>query len=292
MFMPKDKFNALWVSHSSISDYLACPRSYFLKNVYKDPKTGHKITLMNPHLALGQSVHHVLESLSHIPYDQRFDRSLQDRFSEAWGKVSGKQGGFFDEATESQFRKRGEEMLARAYRNPGPLKTKAVKITSDLPQFWLSEEESIILCGKIDWLEYLPESDSVNIIDFKTGKREEEETSLQLPIYHLLVHHCQKRRVTKMSYWYLERNDFLTEQPLPDLEDSGARVLRLAQKMKVARQLGKFNCKEQDGCFACLPMEHVINGKAQYVGNDEYRRDVYVLETATQDINSEDSVVL
>ena len=124
------------------------------------------------------------------------------------------------------------------------------------------------------------------------GKREEEETSLQLPIYHLLVHHCQKRRVTKMSYWYLERNDFLTEQPLPDLEDSGARVLRLAQKMKVARQLGKFNCKEQDGCFACLPMEHVINGKAQYVGNDEYRRDVYVLETATQDINSEDSVVL
>jgi len=31
----KDKFAAIWISHSSISDFLKCPRSYFLKNIYK-----------------------------------------------------------------------------------------------------------------------------------------------------------------------------------------------------------------------------------------------------------------
>ncbi|QQS44706.1 PD-(D/E)XK nuclease family protein [Candidatus Roizmanbacteria bacterium] len=93
---------------------------------------------------------------------------------------------------------------------------KAVKIKEDLPHYWLSEEDNIILCGKIDWLEYLPETDSVHIIDFKTSKYDEDGDSLQLPIYYLLVTNTQKREVSKASYWYLERNDDLTEKELPD----------------------------------------------------------------------------
>ena len=44
----KDKYKAIWVSHSSISDYLNCPRLYYLRNVYKDPQTGKKISIINP----------------------------------------------------------------------------------------------------------------------------------------------------------------------------------------------------------------------------------------------------
>ena len=55
--------------------------------------------------------------------------------------------------------------------NPGPLRNLAVKIKSDLPSYWLSEEDNIMLCGKIDWLEYLKEEDAIHIIDFKTGKK-------------------------------------------------------------------------------------------------------------------------
>ena len=62
-----DQYTAVWVSHTSISDFLQCPRAYYLKNVYKDPKTRHKIQLMSPPLALGQVVHSVLESLSILP---------------------------------------------------------------------------------------------------------------------------------------------------------------------------------------------------------------------------------
>ena len=76
----KDKYSAVWVSHSSISDYLKCPRAYYLKNVYRDPKTNRKISVMEPPLALGQAVHEAIESLSALPVEERFTTPLLERF--------------------------------------------------------------------------------------------------------------------------------------------------------------------------------------------------------------------
>ncbi|MBU1117812.1 PD-(D/E)XK nuclease family protein, partial [Patescibacteria group bacterium] len=106
--MATDKYTALWVSHSSISSFLECPRSYYLRNVYKDPKTKHKIKLMSPPLALGQAVHEVVESLSEIKTDLRFQEPLLDKFERSWKKVSGEKGGFFDKETEFKYKSRGE----------------------------------------------------------------------------------------------------------------------------------------------------------------------------------------
>src|SRR3989344_8389281 len=172
--MPPDKYTAVWVSHTSMSDFRRCPRSYYLKNVYKDPKTNHKIKLMSPALALGQAVHEVLESLSVLPKQTRFSESLIAKFEKVWAKVSGKKGGFTSAETENKYKTRGQDMLRRVMNNSAPLSGLAVKIQMDLPQFWLSEEDNIILCGKIDWLEYLLETHSGHIIDFKTGRSEED----------------------------------------------------------------------------------------------------------------------
>jgi ATP-dependent helicase/DNAse subunit B len=272
--MPADKFSAVWISHTSISDFLSCPRAYFLKNVYKDPKTGHKIKLMSPPLALGQAVHEVIESLSVISVDRRFTKPLIDLYETAWKKITGKNGGFYDSDTEFKYRSRGQEMITRAQKVKGPLALPAVKISQDLPQFWLSEKDNIILCGKIDWLEYLPDTDSVHIIDFKTSRGEEDPESLQLPIYHLLVHHCQHRTVTKASYWYLDRSDVLEEKPLPDLVESEEKLLAIGRKIKLARQLKHFVCPHQ-GCRSCLPYEDILNNQADFVGVDGYKYDVY-----------------
>jgi hypothetical protein len=142
-------------------------------------------------------------------------------------------------------------MLQKVMDHPGPLENLAVKIKEDLPHYWLSETDNIILCGKIDWLEYLKDSDSVNIIDFKTSKNEENESSLQLPIYHLLVHNCQHRQVSKASYWYLETGK-IVEKTLPDLDSAHAQILKIAKEMKLARQLERFKCPHgEGGCFAC-----------------------------------------
>ncbi|MBN1618036.1 PD-(D/E)XK nuclease family protein [Candidatus Dojkabacteria bacterium] len=284
--MSKDKFNAIWVSHSSISDFLKCPRAYYLKNVYKDPVTNHKVQIITPSLALGQVVHEVIESLSIIPTQRRFEEPLSAKFERAWTKVSGKKGGFNSEEQEQAFKKRGEIMIDRVKNNPGPLNKLAVKIQMDLPHYWMSEEDNIILCGKIDWLEYFKDSDSVHIIDFKTSKHEEKEDSMQLPIYHLLVRNCQGREVQKASYWYLDKDDSPVEQQLPDVEISEKNILAIAKKIKLARQLDSFKCPNgDDGCFACKPFEKIVKGMAEKVGINDYNQDIYIVE---QDNESEE----
>ena len=273
----KDKYSAVWVSHSSISDYLKCPRAYYLRNVYRDPKTNHKISLMAPSLALGQSVHEVIESLSVLSVDERFIEPLIDRFFKSWQKVSGERGGFASHEEEEKFRKRGEAMIHRLKENPGPLLKKTVKIRQELPYFWLSEDDNIILCGKIDWLEYVEASDSVKILDFKTGKFDEDPDSLQLPIYYLLATHCQNRPVRGVMYWYINHDTEPVSLDLPDSKLSEEKVLEIAKRVQLARKLGRFVCKEKDGCRACRPLEAIIAGKAKLVGVNDFGQDVYVL---------------
>ena len=281
--MAADKYAAIWVSHTSISDFIRCPRAYYLKNIYRDPKTNRKLKIMSPPLALGQAVHEVVESLSILPVEKRFTEMLMDKFDRAWEKVSGKKGGFISIDSEAQYKNKGREMIARVNKNPGPLANKAVKIKSDLPHYWLSEEDNIMLCGKIDWLEYLPESDSIHIIDFKTGKNDEDASSLQLPIYYLLVSNTQHRKVMRISYWYLERNDGCTEMPIPDTEESKKRILDIALQIKLARQLDRFKCPH-DGCNSCKSFEAILQGNGEFVYVDQYNTDVYIVNAISEEL--------
>jgi ATP-dependent helicase/DNAse subunit B len=288
--MAKDKYSAVWVSYSSISDFLKCPRAYYLKNVYKDPQTNNKIQIITPPLALGQAVHEVIESLSVLPTEKRFQTPLTEKFDKVWQKVSGERGGFLDADTEQRYKKRGEDMLRRVTKNPGPLENLAVKIQMELPHYWLSEEDNIILCGKIDWLEYFKENDSVHIIDFKTSKSDEHEDSLQLPIYHLLASNCQKRDVVKASYWYVERDNEPTERNLPNIDESHKKILKIAKKVKLARQLESFKCPQGgDGCRHCQPFERLLNSEGKKVGTDDIGRDIYIIDNTDK---ADQSVIL
>jgi len=278
----KDKYNAVWVSHSSMGDFLKCPRAYYLHNIYKNPKTGKKINIINPALALGQIVHEVIEGLGSFKAKERFSQPLLEVFDKAWEKISGKRGGFKDAREETKAKERGREMIGRVIKNPGPLANKTVRMklgnNGMPPNFYLSEDENIILCGKIDWLEYVPESDAVRLIDFKTGRNEESEDSLQLPIYHLLLKHCQERPLAGAFYWYLDRDDEPTPVELPDLETGRASVLAVARKVKEARERKEFVClRGVLGCFACHPFEKVLRGEAEFIGTGEYNQDIYIV---------------
>ena len=287
-----DKFSAVWVSHSSIADFKRCPRRYYLGNVYKDPRSHHKVTLVSPALSLGSAVHEVLESLSVLPTAERFKISLLERFAESWSKVSGVQGGFEDKETEAIFRKRGEDMLRRVMAHPGPLERLAVKIKQDLPHYWLSEGDNIVLCGKLDWLEYDEVQDAVSVLDFKTGKNDEPVDSLQLPIYLLLAHNCQTRPVKKLSYWYIDRDDVPLEQKMPEVDRARETVLKVAKEIKLARALERFKCPEgEGGCKYCRPYEKIIKGDAQFVGVDATGRDVYSLAAKNASILPESEIL-
>lgn len=255
---------------------MQCPRLYYLRNVYKDPQSRHKINIINPSLALGQSVHEVLEALSVVPVEDRFTTSLHSNYETVWKKVSGKLGGFTSDQEEMAIKERGTRMLQRIMDFPGPLKNKAVKIPKELPNYYLSEKDNIVLCGKLDWLEYLPEDDSVNIIDFKTGKHDESAGSLQLPIYLLLVHNLQKRKVSKASYWYLDRDNEPVSIQLPSLEKAHETVLKTALLVKNARLKGEYFCPK-GGCFGCRPFEKIIRKEAEFVGVGGYNQDLYII---------------
>lgn len=274
--MAKDKYSALWVSHTSMNDFLRCPRLYFLKHVYKDPKTNHKIKIISPPLTLGHVIHEVIEQMSQIPTKDRFKIMPMSRYESNWNKVTGLKGGFPNKDVEDIYKRKGREMIAHITKNPGVISRKAVKLKNDLPYYWLSEEENIILCGKIDWMEYIEESNSLHIIDFKTGNSKEDSDSLQLPIYYLLVSNCQSRIVSKVSYWYLSRQDSPQELPLPDMQSSYDSVFSIARQIKTLRQLGNYSCPK-NGCKSCQQMELLLEGKGTFIGVDEYNTDTYVL---------------
>lgn len=277
-YMPQDKYTSVWVSNSSMNDFLQCRRLYYLRNVYKDPKTRRKINITNPYLTLGQAVHEVLEALAVLPAEQRLKRPLLETFETVWEKYTGKKGGFRSIPEEQEYKERGREMLKRVLENPGPISNKAVRLKPGQnnmpPNFYLSTDHNIILCGRIDWLEYVPETDSVHIIDFKTGNKEEKDDSMQLPIYCLLVKNCQKRNIHKVSYWYLSQQDGLKEKNLPDTNESAKKILSLALEIKKAREEGTFECARL-GCYACHPFEAIIRGQAELVNSVGYQ-DIYI----------------
>ncbi len=290
-----DKYTAVWVSHSSMGDFLKCPRLYYLHNMYKDKKTGHKITIVNPHMALGVAVHEVLESLGDYPAHERMKQDLRADFEEAWKKVSGKLGGFITDTEEQEFKERGIKMLENVQKDPKFLINKRIKLPRETmnPNFFLSEDHNIILNGLVDWIEYLPD-DTLHIIDFKTGKKEESDSSLQLPIYLLLCNALQKRKVTKASYWYLESGN-VVEKELPDAETAYRDVMDVALKVKEARKLAKrdgedkvFICPKgaydpitkEGGCFNCIPYEKILTGdeSVEFVGTGGFNQDMYMVK--------------
>jgi ATP-dependent helicase/DNAse subunit B len=276
-----------------MGDFIKCPRAYYLHNVYKNPKTGRKINIVSPALSLGTAVHEVVEGLADFKIEDRINRLKKDILLEtlenAWKKVSGKRGGFVSESNEKEMKDRATSMILRVHDNQKPLLEKTVKIKEGEnglpPNFLFSKEDNIILCGKIDWLIYDSANDSVHILDFKTGKNEENEESLQLPIYQLLLKNLQKRKVNGASYWYLDRDDIPKEVALLGEKESFDKVFAIAKQVKNARTNATidgpeeaFQCpRGEEGCFVCKPFEKIIRGQAECVGVGEMRQDLYIV---------------
>lgn len=276
----------LWLSHSSISDFLNCPRAYYLKNVYKDENSGNKIQIVTPPLALGSAIHEVMDQISIVKTDLRFETPLVKRLDNVWEKYTGKLGGYISREEENAYKERGEKMLNRVRKNPGPIARPAVKINMELPNFPITSDGEIILCGKIDWLEYIPEEKSVNIIDFKTSfEAKEDPESLQLPIYYILAKKCQKHEVTGVNYWYLEQNDSPTPKELPNEEEAMEKILSIGRRIKIAKQLNSLNCtKGGEGCRYCKPYERILKNEGEKVKVDKnMKKDIYILPDMKED---------
>lgn len=273
-----NKYKATYVSHSSSSTFKNCPLAYFYSAVYKDAD-GDKISTVSPHLTLGVSVHEPLEALMEVPSDERKNTKFAPLFFKTWESLSGEKGGFKNPEQEEEFKQRGVEMLKRVKANIHHLEGESaflVKERKELPWFWLSEEEEIILCGKTDVI--LKHEDCYEVIDFKTGKNQEKDSSLQLPIYRLLLNHYFGAANFRAKYWYLLSDDAPIEKEIPSLEESRELVLDIGRKIKQARADKNFECpRGESGCFACRDYRKIVNGDAKFSGKGIYGAKMYTI---------------
>lgn len=271
--MNKNTYSTLWVSFSSISNFLNCPRSYYLKNMYKNPKTGNKMGVVKPALSLGSAVHNVLEPLAKIPIDERFSTDILETFAEEFEKHRGKVGGFLSDAEFEDCLIRGKSMLTNVLDNRTPLLENTYVLQKDLLVGWLSRDEDIKVCGKIDWINIDENTENLTIIDFKTNK-EEDINDLQLKTYALLLFLLNKNPVNSLSYWFIDINSELTEVDLPDVKEAHKHILDTALKIRQARESNELKCSK-NGCFHCRDFEKIFDGEGELVGTGKYNTDLY-----------------
>lgn len=310
----QDKYSAIWLSHSSVSDFLKCERLYYLRNVWKNTN-GRKINIVSPQMSLGSAVHAVIEPLAELKVSERecalapslmgrAGEGLLNKFENVWKKYSGLTGGFESVEEEMEYKERGERMIQNVIENPGPIIQKTVKFYNGdfIPNIYLSEEENIILCGLVDWVEYLEATDTLRVIDFKTGLRDEKDDSMQLPIYKILVESLQKRKVENGAYWYLDRERFYKVKEIldEDVELIKEKLLEIGKQIKekkAAKTLlemeDNFKCRyseNREGCKYCREVEMIYQFDkglfsidnaplVKYLGVGEYKQDLYFVRS-------------
>lgn len=271
--------NALFLSHTSLGDFLKCPRAYYFKNIYRDKKTGYKLQIASPYLTLGSLVHEVikwfLEMRRQISKEQ-----LLAKYENNWLKYQGKRGGFSGKVEEESFKERGRKMLDRFYDTSKILGQMLPPM--DFPKYFLDGET--ILFGNLDYAEETPNG-GLHIIDFKTGQQDEKDP-LQLYIYAILAEANLQKPVTKISYWYLDRDDEPKEAVLDSLEQHVEYLKQKAQDIKKAMIEGQWVCSKmgpstssgQSLCFDCQNYQAILEGKGEFQYEDEfYKKMIYYL---------------
>jgi len=281
--------NAVFISPSSIADFDKCPQLYYYRNVYRSPR-GLKIQIINPSLALGQSIHDALEIFVRLPIPERTKESLLSKFDFIWNNLSGERGGYTSTEEEKAFKARGLAMLDRFMQNDHFLKTEMFPIPN-FPKAELGDD--LILTGKLDWLE--KDEQGLHLIDFKTGKNEEREDSMQLPIYGVLVSELFKDSQVRASYWYLDSSSEIVDYSLPDLKETKEKLKQKGEIIKMTRQTQSFRCQSGgESCWACKDILAVAQGKGKLVTMDPVNRkqEIYILNKEIQPAIAEKSAVV
>lgn len=266
---------AIWLSPTSLGDFLACPRAYFLKNIYRDKKTGFRIQIASPYLSLGSVVHDVIKWFLDLQRQVSKEQLLK-KYDSWWLKYQGKRGGFSTKEEEESFKERGRIILNRFYETSQILGSMLPPM--QFPKYFLDED--VVLHGNLDYVEELSDG-SLHIIDFKTGQKDEEDP-LQLYIYAILAESNLGKPVKRLSYWYLDRDDKPKEVVLDPLEKHLKYLKGKGLEMKKAIEKGEWVCSKSpepaEGCFDCQNYQAILEGKGEFQFEDyKFKKQVYFL---------------
>ncbi|MDP3974115.1 MAG: PD-(D/E)XK nuclease family protein [Candidatus Daviesbacteria bacterium] len=274
--------NPIYISYTSLRDFLKCPRSYYLKNIYKN-KDDRRIQVASPYLSLGSTVHDSVKWFLETAEKPALDELIR-KYRDLWPKFSGKRGGFSSREEEGNFGKRGLKMLENFYRNWQVLGKKAPEIT--FPKYNLLD--NIVLIGNFDYIGERKDG-SLHVVDFKTGANDEDDPT-QLYIYSILAEVNFEKSVSAAGFWYLDREDQPRDIVLDPLEPKLDWLKEKAKELKKTIELGEWTCVKNDApdvgsspkngalCRDCKDYQAIIDGKGEFQFTDyRYKKDVYYL---------------
>lgn len=264
--------DAIFLSNTSLNDFLSCPRAYYLKNIYRDPRNNYRIQIASPYLALGATVHDVIKwylTCEEVPTLE----GAKQKFKDLWGKYHGRRGGFTSAADETDFVNRGMKILENFVANAKRLEKPAPP--AHFPKYPLLED--VILTGNMDFVGLLPDG-SLHVVDFKTGSKD-EDSPLQLYIYAILAENYYGKPVKKASFWYLDRDDAPKEAVLDSVEQNLEWLIDKSRQVKEAWGTDCWECiKGENPCRDCLDYQAILDGKGEFVYTDHtFKKEVYFL---------------
>ncbi|MBU1032119.1 PD-(D/E)XK nuclease family protein [Patescibacteria group bacterium] len=275
--IPKQEYkfvkDALWVSYTGLKDFLRCPRSYYLKNRYRDPKTNNRLLVASAPMTLGSLVHDAVKWYLQTGRTATL-ADIVKKYRNHWLKYQGKRGGFPTRQDEAEFGKRGLAMLDNFYKNKACLE-------KNLPAYDFLRyrlDDKIVLNGKVDFIGELA-GGSLHILDFKTGSKDEEDPT-QLYVYAILAEATFGKPVSKISYWYLDRDSSPKEAVLDPLEEKLEWLKEKAKEVEKAIKDNKWVCIEGDSPYSeCKKYEAIIAGRGEFQFSDElFKKDIYFLD--------------
>lgn len=267
--------NPIYISYTGLTDFLKCPRSYYLKNLYKDSRQGFKLQIISPHLTLGSTVHDALKWYLEKPTPPSRKATI-DQFRNYWRKYRLKRGGFTSIEEEASFGIRGMKMVNNFLDNAKNLEKSAPFIT--FPKYNLVE--NIIMIGNFDFVGECIDG-TLHIVDFKTGAKD-QEGALQLYIYAILAEICFGKKVSKASFWYLDREDGPRNIVLDPIDGKLEWLKEKALELKAAIAKGTWVCvKEDQGfCRDCRDYQALVDGKGEFLFSDfRYKKEIFYLKS-------------
>lgn len=266
--------NPVFISYTALTDFLKCPRSYYLKNVYKEPKQGFRLQIITPHLTLGSTVHDTIKWYLESA-DKPEEGATLKKFRNFWGKFRLKRGGFNSLEEEASFGNRGLKMVNNFLDHVDVLEPCAPFL--HFPKFKLIE--NVILMGNMDFVGQCADG-TLHVVDFKTGAHD-EESPLQLYIYAILAEANLQKEVSKASFWYLDREDGPRNIVLDPLDSQIEWLKQKGLELKAAIEKNEWVCiKAKDGtlCRDCRDYQLLLDGQGEFLFSDyRYKKDVYFL---------------
>lgn len=282
-------------SPSRIDCFYKCPKQYhfsFIDPVYSRMKNKLKKYPENiwPFNTLGKAVHNAITLFYHLPESQRTEENLKEQLKKTWESEAmwnkkpplGKWGGFESLEEERESYKEAILMLKNF-----------LKITEIAPSFKYLPTENLKksiddyinlitpiskdydISGKFDLI--IQQGGALHIIDFKTGKNEEEASGFQLRFYKLLAEEKYKKPVKKTSFYFLRSGSI--KESRSKKEDTEEIKKEILGKIKEIKSTKDFVPQPSGLCRFCIyknfcPKKEEVNQRIKSVKKEDYPDDL------------------